>query len=488
MKEIQWRDSTSESVRQTGTPSAAKENLRLHGVAYTPMTANKHTTLFDGGVVKQVTTPLQVVADDDTQEVQLLNLYPDIRYQTIDGFGGAITEAAGSVLRQMPEKTAEKILRGYFGPEGLRYSFVRTHLDSCDFSLGNYSAVTDPQDKEFKTFSLARDEKYILPYIRLAEQYAGHKIGVMLTPWSPPAFMKTNNDRNHGGKLLPEYADAWANYICRYIREYENRGITVEFLTVQNEPHATQLWDSCRYTHEEEREFLEKHLYPALQKAGLEKIKINLWDHNKERLFECASTCVTASTNAMIDGFAFHWYSGDHFDAVRLVREQYPDKRLIFTEGCIEYSFRDKDQLKNAQIYAHDMIGNFNAGMNLFFDWNIVLDEKGGPNHVSNLCDAPIMCNPNTKEVEYKLSYYYIAQFSHYVLPGAKRIAVTCYTDKLETVAFVNPDGTFAVVLLNRTEQCMPVTLRIKGSLIACEIEANSMTTIVCVAKGAAID
>ena len=102
----------------------------------------------------------------------------------------------------------------------------------------------------------------------------------------------------------------------------------------------------------------------------------------------------------MIDGFAFHWYSGDHFDAVRLVREQYPDKRLIFTEGCIEYSFRDKDQLKNAQIYAHDMIGNFNAGMNLFFDWNIVLDEKGGPNHVSNLCDAPIMCNPNTKEVD----------------------------------------------------------------------------------------
>ena len=204
-------------------------------------------------------------------------------------------------------------------------------------------------------------------------------------------------------------------------------------------------------------------------------------------MFECASTCVTASTNAMIDGFAFHWYSGDHFDAVRLVREQYPDKRLIFTEGCIEYSFRDKDQLKNAQIYAHDMIGNFNAGMNLFFDWNIVLDEKGGPNHVSNLCDAPIMCNPNTKEVEYKLSYYYIAQFSHYVLPGAKRIAATCYTDKLETVSFVNPDGTLAVVLLNRTEQCMPVTLRIKGSLVACEIEANSMTTIVCAAKDTAI-
>ena len=204
-----------------------------------------------------------------------------------------------------------------------------------------------------------------------------------------------------------------------------------------------------------------------------------MWDHNKERLFDCASTCITTSTNAMIDGFAFHWYSGDHFDAVRLVREQYPDKRLIFTEGCIEYSLRDKDQLKNAQIYAHDMIGDFNAGMNLFFDWNIVLDEKGGPNHVSNLCDAPIMCNTNTKEVEYKLSYYYIEQFSHYVLPGAKRIAATCYTDKLETVSFVNPDGTLAVVLLNRTEQCMPVTLRVKGSLVACEIEANSMTTIV---------
>ena len=253
----------------------------------------------------------------------------------------------------------------------------------------------------------------------------------------------------------------------------------MEFLTVQNEPHATQTWDSCRYTHEEEREFLEKHLYPALQEAGLGKIKINMWDHNKERLFDCASTCVTTSTNAMIDGFAFHWYSGDHFDAVRLVREQYPDKRLIFTEGCIEYSLRDKDQLKNAQIYAHDMIGDFNAGMNLFFDWNIVLDEKGGPNHVSNLCDAPIMCNTNTKEVEYKLSYYYIEQFSHYVLPGAKRIAATCYTDKLETVSFVNPDGTLAVVLLNRTEQCMPVTLRVRGSLVACEIEANSMTTIV---------
>ncbi len=419
------------------------------------------------------------LAEDKGAAMNVVNLYPNMEYQTFHGFGGAITEAAGYSFSKLTEKGKEEILKKYFSNEGLRYHFIRTHIDSCDFSISNYTAMEDSKDREMNSFSLKRDEEYILPFLRKAKSAKGEDFDLMLTPWSPPAFMKTNEDRNNGGKLKEEYREFWAEYICRYIKEYEALGFPVNRITVQNEPDAVQTWDSCTFNPTEEKEFLRDYLYKALERNGLTRVKINIWDHNKERMFERARAIIDDETDKMIDGVAFHWYTGDHFEAIQLTGEIYPGKELLFTEGCVEYSRFDAGQLRNAQMYAHDIIGNLNAGMTGFIDWNILLDEKGGPNHVNNLCDAPIMVNTEDGSYEEKLSFHYIRHFSHYIDRDAKRIALTKYTDKLEMTALKNPDGTVVLIVLNKQGEDMPLSLRIQGLNTEFTVPAASIVTAV---------
>lgn len=442
------------------------------------MKATQYTTMFNGKKAMTARKMLEPCLDDGKQEKYLINLYPEVHYQTVSFFGGAITDAVGATLEQLPEAQAQQIIDAYFGSEGLGYRAIRTHIDSCDFSTNQYSAVVDPVDSEFLTFSIERDKKRIIPWIKRAYSAAGRDLPVMLSPWSPLAFMKTNGSRSGGGRLRKEYYPLWAKYLCRYISEYRDSGIRVEALSIQNEPNATQTWDSCLFTAEEEKEFLSEYLYPQLCQAGLRDLDIYIWDHNKERLFDRARAEIDSDTDHMIAGLAFHWYSGDHFDALRLVREHYPEKKLIFSEGCIEYSIFDKNQLVNAQMYAHDMLGNFNAGMNSFLDWNIALDENGGPNYVGNYCEAPVICDTKTGEIEFKLSFDYIGHFSRFIRPGACRIATTNFSDRLEVGAFKNPDGKLAIILLNRTLEAFSLFIRLEGMLLPVKLDGNTISTV----------
>lgn len=416
---------------------------------------------------------------DSGVEMQAVNLHPAIDFQTIDGFGGALTEAAAYTFAQMNAADKERFLAAYFGSKGARYRVVRMALDSCDFALGNYSAAEDEQDDGLATFSLARDEQYILPLLRAAEGYLGGKLEIMLTPWSPPAYMKTNGQKNGGGKLKPEYRERWARYICRYVAAYRELGFRVTMLSIQNEPKAVQTWDSCIFTGEEEMVFLRDYLYPAMAKQRLEDLEVLVWDHNKERVVERAGEVITPDTDHMVAGIAFHWYSGDHFEELELFRRQYPGKKLVFTEGCVEYSrFGADDQLTNARMYAHDIIGNLNAGMNLSFDWNLLLDETGGPNHVGNFCDAPMMYNTKTGMLEQKLSLTYIGHISRYMEPGAVRIGLSRYTDAIDAAAWRNPDGTVGVVLMNRKADPAPVNLRVCGQVVEMELPGDAIATV----------
>ena len=442
------------------------------------MLATIDTTLFLDNRIREFNEALRFVPDKNNQEIHVVNLYPDVIYQTIGTFGGAVTEAVGVTLRKMPAEQQKQIFDAYFGKNGIGYRAIRAPIDSCDFSLESYSAVEQPDDPEFSTFSLKHDEENIIPYIQAAYRAAGGSLPVMLSPWSPPAFMKTNRSRC-GGKLKREFYSLWARYICRYIREYRMRGIHVKMLSIQNEPNAEQKWDSCFFSAPEERDFLKDALVPTLDRSGLKDIDLYIWDHNKERIYERAREVITPETDPMVRGIAFHWYSGDHFDALRLVHEKYPEKKLLFSEGCIEYSrYNRKRQLKNAQIYAHDIIGNLNAGMNTFFDWNIVLDEMGGPNHAGNYCEAPILYDTKSRTTEKNLSFYYIRHFSKYILPGARRIATTCYSDQLEVTAFQNPDQTLVVILLNRSSKNLPAVLRLHGQLLRISVKKWSLSTV----------
>lgn len=412
---------------------------------------------------------------DEGGENQLVNLYPEIEYQEMEGFGGAITDAVGHVYSLMDETQKKEMIHQYFGKENMRYNIVRIPIDSCDFSVSHYEADSDEKDEYFEKFSFERVEKSILPVLDAAEKECGRKLPIMLSPWSPPAYMKTNGERNHGGTLKQEYAKRWAEYICRYIEEYRKRGYLVTMLTMQNEPKAVQPWDSCVYTPQEQKVFLKEYLYPSLVAHKLDDIEIYLWDHNKERAYEWVREMIDDETKDMVAGVALHWYSGDHFEAIRILKEQYPWMKVLTSEACIEYSkFSGVATLKNAQKYAHDIIGNINEGMNSFFDWNILLNEEGGPNHVGNNCEAPFMFDREKKELRQMESAEYLWHFSHFIEPGAKRIGVSKYCQDIEVTAF-KKDGKVTVILFNQTDRDILVLVRMNHQSVPVDLQAQSI-------------
>lgn len=422
----------------------------------------------------------QVVSfqEDKGSENQVVNLYPDVKFETIEGFGGAITDAAAYVYSLMDEEQKKQLMTTYFSPERMKYGIVRIHMDSCDFSTEMYEAMSDANDIEMKSFSFARTEKYILPMLEDAQRAAGKPLKLMLSPWSPPSFMKTNGQRTYGGSLKPEYRAMWANYIYRYIVEFEKRGYQVQRMSLQNEPKAVQTWDSCIYTAKEEKEFLRDFMYPALKAHGLEHVEIFIWDHNKERVYERICEIVDDSTRDMVAGIAFHWYSGDHFEALELVRNKFCDKKMIISESCIEYSkFEEADVISGALRLSHEIIGDLNHGMTAFYDWNLLLDEHGGPNHVGNFCHAPFLYDTVQKKLMPQLLQQHFEHFSHYLCPGSVRIGYSKYTEQVDVTAYQNPDGKKVVVMLNKSKEILPVNMRMQGEVAEFLLYPESITT-----------
>ncbi len=302
---------------------------------------------------------------------------------------------------------------------------------------------------------------------------------LFVSPWSPPGWMKDTGRMNRGGKLLPGCREAWALYYARFIQALEADGVPVWGLTVQNEPKATQPWDSCVYTAEEERDFVKQHLGPALRREGLGGRKLMIWDHNRERLYERAR-CVFEDPEAaaFVWGAAFHWYSGDHFEAIEAVHQRWPDKGLVLSECCVGRQ-PPVDPWAVAERYGHDILGNLNHFAHAWCDWNILLDEQGGPNHVQNFCDAPMIGHAAEGRLKIAPSYYYIGHFSRFLAPGSRRIAVTGYTDALECTAARTPSGAIAAVILNRGDAPVSFRLRHRERLCPLESPAHSILTAV---------
>lgn len=404
---------------------------------------------------------------------------PAVRYQEIEGFGGAFTEAAALTFRKLPAERQREVLTAYFDPaRGHGYTLGRTHINSCDFSLGNYAYAEVEGDVELRHFSIDRDRQALLPLIQAAQQAAGRPLKLLASPWSPPAWMKTNGDMCHGGQLKPEYRAAWAGYYCRYVREYQREGIPIWALSVQNEPEAVQTWESCLFSGEEERDFVRDYLGPALHANGLGDVRLLIWDHNRDRMVERASAVLSDPDAARyVWGVAFHWYVTDKFDNVQLVHDAFPDKKLLFTEGTQEGG-PHLGEWSMAERYARSMINDLNRWTVGWIDWNLLLDMEGGPNHVGNFCSAPILADTETGELHIQSSYYAIGHFARFVQPGARRILCATSSDALEAAAFLNPDGQIAIVVLNQTDQAGPATLRVAGNSAVMDCLPHSISTL----------
>lgn len=413
---------------------------------------------------------------DDSVENEVLNIYEEVQYQKLEGFGGALTDGAAYVFSCLSKEQKEKVLSTYFDEDCMGYNQVRIHMDSCDFCTHMYEANSDEEDENLEKFSFEDTERYVIPFLKEAEKRAGKKLKIMLSAWSPPAYMKTSGQKKKGGSLKPEYRARWAQYMCRYVEEFTKRGYEVVRMSCQNEPKAEQEWESCVYTAKEEQEFLRDYLAPALKKHGFCDIELFIWDHNKERVYERAKEIIDESCQELVAGIAFHWYSGDHFEALDLFRQMYPKKKLILSESCLEFGKYDReDQLTNAKRLAHDMIGNLNHGMVGFYDWNVILDSEGGPNHVGNFCDAPFLYDMDKGMLMERRCLKYYWHFMHFIKPFAVRVATTKYTDKLDFTAWKNADGQLVFVLLNKSGECLECHLRFGGEDMQMKIEAHTI-------------
>ena len=411
---------------------------------------------------------------------------PAHQFQSMIGFGGALTDAAAETFAKLSKAVQDSIINAYYDSKsGIGYTFGRTNIGSCDFSSDSYTYVDD-NDISLKSFSIRHDEQYKIPLIKRVNAKLDGKLTLFASPWTPPAWMKDNNDLLHGGKLKKEYYQTWANYFVKFIKAYKAAGTPVWGVTVQNEPMAKQTWESCIFTAEEERDFIKTALGPAFARNHLFDKKIIAWDHNRDLAYQYASTILNDSAAAKyVWGVGFHWYetwtkSAPLYGNIKQLHEAFPNVNLLFTEGCIErFNFDNLNDWSLGERYADNILNDLNNGIRAWCDWNILVDQTGGPNHVGNFCYAPVVGDVNTGKIYFTNEYWYIGQFSKFIHPEARRVASVSNRDVLQTTAFINKDGKLAVVVLNRSDNEIAYHIWIQGRWAAVTAPAHSIETIV---------
>jgi len=439
-----------------------------------------------------------------------ITLKPEQTFQTISGFGGAFTESSAYLLNKLSKKNRDTILRAYFAKEGARYSLTRTHMNSCDFSLTNYSYTPIEDDVSLEHFTIEEDMNDLIPMIKDAIAVSEDGFKIFASPWSAAPWMKDNNSWV-GGKLLPKYYDTWALFFSKYIESYKAEGIDIWGFTVENEPHGNgNNWESMHFSPKEMTDFVQFHLGPKLEADGYGDKIILGYDQNRAGLKEWVDEMYRdEASSKYFHGTAIHWYEStyDYFpETLQYAHNKAPDKYLIETEGCVDSEvpkWKDDDWYwrkeatdwgwdwaaeeekylhpKYAPVnrYARDIIGCLNNWVDGWVDWNMVLDTQGGPNWFENWCVAPVIVNPKKDEVYFTPLYYTMAHFSKYIRPGAKVIGLENSDDKLMGTAVENPDGTIAVVLFNETEIPKSISLSIYKEKLEISIDAKAIQTIV---------
>ncbi|THD69154.1 glycosyl hydrolase family 30 [Robertkochia marina] len=452
----------------------------------------------------------QVTGGKPAEEVSVITIDPEVSYQTITGFGGAFTEASASLLNRMSKAQRDTILQAYFGKEGARYSLTRTHMNSCDFSLGQYSYTPVEGDTALEHFTIDPDKDDLIPMIKEAMEFSEDGFRIIASPWTAAPWMKDNNEWV-GGKLLPEYYDAWAGVFLKYTDAYKNEGIDIWGFTVENEPNGNgNNWESMHFTPEEMTDFVQHHLGPMLEADGKGEMIILGYDQNREELPKWVDVMFRdEESSKYFDGTAIHWYEStyDYFpEELQYAHEKAPGKYLIQTEACVDsevpqwqddawywkkeatdwgYDWREEEKKylhpKYAPVnrYARDIIGCLNNWVDGWVDWNMVLDRQGGPNWFENWCAAPVIVDPEQDEVYFTPLYYVMAHFSKYIRPGARIIEAKATDESLMVTAAVNPDNTMAVVVFNEGNTPRSFRLNWNGLEREIRISAQALQTIV---------
>lgn len=404
---------------------------------------------------------------------------PSKTYQTHWGFGASFTESAAAVLRDAGEQITAEAVAALFSREGNGYTLGRLHINSCDFSVPCRTYLAE-HDETLASFDLSYDKNLIVPLVKTAERVCGN-LFLTAAPWSPPAFMKDNRSMLRGGKLLKKYYPLWAEYLAAYVGEMQKCGVKIGAINIQNEPEALQPWESCLYTASEEGEMI-KELARALKARGLDT-KIAAVDHNRDILVNRAvQLFADAEVRSLVWGLAYHWYGCARHTNLAQIHALYPEKRLYLSECCVEYALKepegDAEELlwRHGERYGREIIEDFNNYSEGWIDFNMALNAQGGPNHVGNYCEAPLMFDG--EKLRYLPSYYFIGHFSRFIRPEAVRLFTACGEDGLYATAYRNQDGSIVAAVQNEGGE-RAVNLRVGTRDHALTLPARSIQTFV---------
>ena len=381
------------------------------------------------------------------------------------GFGSSITESSAYNYQKLSEENKKIFINDYFSINGLNYNLGRISIGSNDFSLSSYSYS---KKRDLSDFNINRDKEYIIPMLNdiLKEK----NISLIASPWSAPRMYKRLPILKWGIKLSKKYYEKYSDYLIKFLDEYKKNNINIDYLTMQNEPLARQPWESCVFNLNEQKDFIYNHLLPKLKNT-----KLLLWDHNKDNLFNIFNNLY--EDNNKIAGVGFHYYTGHCFDEIKSIHNKYSKLLLINTEMCTGYSkYNEKEWINAGEYYLEDIIGDLNNGVNAYLDWNILLDEDGGPGHYKN----PVKSASIRKNNSYIKSpiYYYLYHISHFLGKNNYVIHSESFIEKLKVLS-LKSDNRILIIIMNKYNSNYNFNIIFNNKQIVDNIDAHSVSTYV---------
>ncbi|KAJ8979724.1 hypothetical protein NQ317_006360 [Molorchus minor] len=392
--------------------------------------------------------------NESLEDIITITINRTNQYQSIIGFGGAFTDAAGINIKSLSAEAQEKLLEIY----------VRVPIGGTDFSTRGYSYADQENDTVLEYFELQpEDINYKIPFIQQAKNLTDNTLKLLASPWSAPKWMKTNNDWAGVGFLKDEYYQLWADYFLKFFDEYEKYNITYWGMTLQNEPINGFVSDllsqinSMGWLPSQMNQWIAENLGPTIRNSSHEAIKIMLFDDNREALFLLPEQLENNTTMTYADGFAVHWYWNNMTSfccrqkRVMVIKAmKVPWKRVVGRGGV---------------KYILDIIENLEYGTSGWLDWNMVLDETGGPTYIDNNVDSPIISNETLQEFYKQPMFYGIGHFSKFLRPGSVRLeTIVSNEDTLKTTGFLRPDNLTALIIFNSADE--NVTIQIEDTII----------------------
>jgi glucosylceramidase len=450
--------------------------------------------LFVPALAQAANAPVKWICSTDAQPWQQMpapalgpanaDVPPQIRVeprrtdQTIDGFGGCFNEAGWVALGKASKADRAKVLESLFGKEGCDFTLARIPIGASDFALDAYSLDDTPGDLALEKFSIARDEKQLLPYIKAA-MAVQPALKCWASPWSPPAWMKTNGNYSKGSlKWEPAILRSYAEYFVRWIEAYRKAGVNIYAITPQNEPNILSAYPSCLWTGEQLREFVADYLGPTLRDR---KANVELWlgmngdpiNHGEDINYRLVTVFDDPKASGFLTGAAFQY---DSQNQIAVASQLYPGKKFMQSETECRTGKNSWDDAMH--LYAL-MKRYIDGGASSYFAWNMVLDETGMSTWKWRQ-NALITVDRATGAVTWNGEYFVMRHFSQFVKPGAKRVLVTgLWGDK---IAFVNPDGSTVLVIANSDQKPHDVVMTVAGrpeGTFSATLPSRSVSTFV---------